>query len=1284
MRSATCFVAGGNALSGTLSGTYHYEGAFISALSTALDTVREGRFALTATFVEGGNGSFTFTGTTNATPLDSSTTQTSRLAVTTGGTVNASTGVLLATEGVYTEGTGVAKTADARLDGRVFGVGGVAVAGLFTTTSGATTYVGGFVGEVIARDLYSGSGATGNSIGQAFRSVFSDTAHSAGRILFLGDNYETHRNALNVASDAARNQSILSGLGVAATGGTAIGNLTKHTGVSVAHGSPATTASATILQDSGSTARLFAFSDLLVAGGKALSGTPAGTYQYEGVFISAPGGTALGTLREGTFLLSVDFNNSSNITFTGTTNDTPSDSSTTQTSRLAFATGRGAHVGTSQFDASTGVLQVTAATYTEGTGTDRTANARLDGRIHGLGGGAVAGLFATTSGATAYVGGFIGAGPQVASDLYTGSGTTGNSIGQVNWAKFFDTQGYAYRTGHSLFLGDSYAARRDKLNSPSATVRNQSILVSGSPASSWQDSNSTASLRAFSDLFVARGNALSGTLSGTYHYEGAFISALSTALDTVREGRFALTATFVEGGNGSFTFRGTTNATPLDSSTTQTSGLAVTTGGTINASTGVLLATEGVYTEGTGATKTMDTRLDGRVFGAGGVAAAGLFTTTSGATTYVGGFVGEVIVRDLYSGSGATGNSIGQAFRSVFSGTAHSAGRILFLGDNYETRRNGLNVASDTTRNQSILSGLGVAATGGTAIGNLTKHTGVSVAHGSPATTASATIWQDSGSTARLFAFSDLLVAGGKALSSTLAGTYQYEGVFVSASGGTALGTLREGTFSLSVDFTYRSSLTFTGTTNATPSDSSTTQTSRLAVTTGRGAHVGTSQFDASTGVIQVTAATYTEGTGTDRTANARLDGRILGLGGGAVAGLFTTTSGATTYVGGFVGAGAQVASDLYTGSGTTGNSIGQANWAEVPDASVYTTPTGRILFLGDSYAARRDELNSPSATVRSQNILFNLAGTGTGGGVPGTSRTASGSLTKYTGVSVHHGSAGTAAQATIWQNSNSTGRLVAFSDLFVAGGNALSGTLSGTYHYEGAFISALSTALETVREGTFALTATFVEGGNGSFTFTGTTNATPLDSSTTQTSRLAVTTGGTVNASTGVLLATAGVYTEGTGAAKTADARLDGRVFGVGGVAVAGLFTTTARTTTYVGGFVGEVIARDLYSGSGATGNSIGQAIRSVFSDTAHSAGRILFLGDNYETRRNGLNVASDPARNQSILSSLGVAANGRDGNRQSYKTHRCERGPRQPRDNRVGDNLAGQQPGGTAVCVQ
>ena len=1215
-------LAGGNALSSTLGGTYRYEGSFVSvrlngglASNYGLRNLREGTFSLSANFTD---GSFTFAGTTNSTPSDSSTTQSSRLAVTTGGTVDASTGVLLATGAAYTEGTGTTKTANARLDGRILGVEGGAVAGLFATTNDFHQgYVGGFVGEamqVVARDLYTGSTTTGHSIGQANRSVFSGTAHEAGRILFLGDSYAARRDALNVASDTVRNQHILSSLGVGATGGTASGSVTKHTRVSVSHGAPATTAQATIWQDSNQAARLFLFRDLLVAGGKALSGTLAGTFQYAGIVLLHEAHYFGIVDIEGQFSLSANFDDNS-FTFT---------SSVYSHNLLTVTTG-----GT--VDASTGVLLATGGAYRFAGGTTNTT--RLDGRILGPGGVAVAGLFTAHLSGSVITGGFVGGAPQIASDLFVGSKTTGYSIGQANRSVF---PGTTHSSGRILFLGDSYAARRDALNVVSDTVRNQHILSGlgvgatggtasgsvtkhtgvsvshGAPATTaqatvWQDSNQAARLFAFSDLFVAGGNALSGTLAGTYQYEGVFVSASGTALSTLREGTFSLSANFT---GSSFTFTGTTNTTPTDSSSRQSSRLAVTTGGTVNASTGILRATGAAYTEGRGADKSADARLDGRVLGVGGGGVAGLFTSLS----HVGGFVGSVrqtVARDIYVGSESTGNSIGQANRSVFSVTAHDSGRIFFLGENYAAMRNALNWPVFSLRNQQILSNLRVTATGGTTSGNITKFTRVNITHGvSGRTTSQATIWQDSNQAARLFAFSDLFVAGGNALSGTLAGTYQYEGVFVSASG-TALGTLREGTFSLSANFTG-SSFTFTGTTNATPTDSSTTQTSRLAVKTG-----GT--VDASTGVLLATAAAYTEGTGTTKTANARLYGRILGAGGGGVAGLFTSSS----HVGGFIGSVRQtVARDIYVGSESTGNSIGQANRSVF---SVTAHDSGRIFFLGENYAAMRNALNRPVFSLRNQQILSNLRVTATGG-------TTNGNITKFTRVNITHGVSGrTTSQATIWQDSNQAARLFAFSDLFVAGGNALSGTLAGTYQYEGVFVSASGTALGTLREGTFSLSANFT---GSSFTFTGTTNATPTDSSTTQTSRLAVTTRGTVEASTGILVATAAAYTEGTGTDKSTDALLVGRVLGVGGGGVAGLFTTLSGTR-HVGGFVGAVrglsTALDPVNGRKSGLGSL--AGRNLGPGTAND---IAVVGDDYAKLVAGTTAASSTIRNNAFLAGL------------------------------------------------
>ena len=550
---------------------------------------------------------------------------------------------------------------------------------------------------------------------------------------------------------------------------------------------------------------------------------------------------------------------------------------------------------------------------------------------------------------------------------------------------------------------------------------------------------------------------------------------------------------------------------------------------------------------------------------------------------FVGG--GPQVASDLYVGSATTGNSIGQANRSVTHGTAHSAGRILFLGDNYETRRNGLNAASDTARNQHILSSLDFDVSSGYSY--FQTYLNRPVAHGTGGTTALARIVDvrqnaDGLETARLLAFSDLLVVGGRVLSGTLSGTYRYEGVFVSAPS-TALSTLRtRGTFSLAANLDDNS-FTFTGTTTTILDN----QTSRLAVTTG-----GT--VNASTGVLLATEAAYTEGTGTDKTADARLDGRILGVDGGSVAGLFTTTNRLDArYVGGFAGTGPRLATNL-SPIGHGNRSYGQVNRSVFSDT---THDAARIVFISDngtsrrnltSQRAARNALNVASDTARSQHILSNLGVATTGGAT-------SGNITKFTGVNITHGvSGGTTSLATIWQDSNSTARLFAFGDLLVAGGPVFDGDFdrgrfrnAGIFRYKGVFVSALSTALGTLREGTFSLSANFT---NNTFTFTGTTNATPSDSSTTQTSRLAAT--GSLYSPAGTFRPQRATYTEGTGTGKTADALILGRIYS-GADAVAGLFTTNEGSLqNYIGGFVGgrsnnrfqlTAIDRDIDGSSGS-----------------------------------------------------------------------------------------------------
>ena len=190
----------------------------------------------------------------------------------------------------------------------------------------------------------------------------------------------------------------------------------------------------------------------------------------------------------------------------------------------------------------------------------------------------------------------------------------------------------------------------------------------------------------------------------------------------------------------------------------------------------------------------------------------------------------------------------------MFSGTEHDAARILFIGTNagYAGLRDGLNTVQDTLRGQQILSNLQVAPTGGTPSENIVKYTGASVTYGASAgSTATATIWEDSGATARLFAFDNLFVAGGKPRTGTLTGVFNYRGAFATAAS-SALNTLREGTFTLAANFgTNRFS--FTGTTTNGSGD----QTSRLVVATADG--VAT----AATGVLTTAAGSYNEGAGT-------------------------------------------------------------------------------------------------------------------------------------------------------------------------------------------------------------------------------------------------------------------------------------------------------------------------------------------------------------------------------------------------------------------------------------
>ena len=302
--------------------------------------------------------------------------------------------------------------------------------------------------------------------------------------------------------------------------------------------------------------------------------------------------------------------------------------------------------------------------------------------------------------------------------------------------------------------------------------------------------------------------------------------------------------------------------------------------------------------------------------------------------------------------------------------------------------------------------------------------------------------------------------------------------------------------------------------------------------------------------------------------SGGEISGFVSGSAGEAVSGVFTTSSG-TILAGGFVGGAPRVGRDIArpSGSGAGGVAIGQA----ARDVFGTAHDTGSIIFLGDDYAAHRDAVNVASDTTRATRLLSNL-------GATLTAPVFENNVNKYTLAAspssnrIQYGSA-SFEQGVVFEDASRSARLFALRSgndgFFVSGGRNLSGQVSGRFKYEGVFVSATQGAFGAPREGTFELTATFVSGGAGSFTFAGSTG--PAGA---RTSRLEVTSGGTLTAATGRLTAAAATYIQGGGSTRTHGARIEGSIHGIGGVAVAGLFTTTESSgTNHAGGFAGSVL---------------------------------------------------------------------------------------------------------------
>ena len=1178
-RAGSLLITGGTAFTGTLSGQYTWTGVQLVGESNTLETLTEESVRVTASFTSSGAQTFTI-----ATQGSSKTNE-----LTGSGSVDVATGELGGT-GISLSVGGVSQTVS--FVGSLHGGDGASLSGVFANSVaiGGKYYAGAIIASgALDLAIIAGGphGTSTTSTSAIARGLYNVNAHGAAQsALFLVPQGSSALFEANHASANIRNNALATNLG--AIGGTganfdvsnrAQGDLDlaiRSRSATVSHGAVAS--SVTVYEDRGGNASLLAAggsSQLLASGGAAVTGVPTtGAYTWEGVQLLGDADDLAGLTR-GRFTLTTTFSGAATAVFSytgGTT--TAADGTLTASGNITTASGA---LESSAAGFSLAGLQASA--ITEG---------KLFGRLSGAGASAVSGLFVTTNASgDRYAGGFVGGAPQIvfSTHAFTGTGEEGG------FGEAFVTLDADTTNSRLVFVSNDLDALKAEANVASDTARAASLLdaivtttgsptttttlgITGSPGGSYAYKSGTAGLDRYvagaSDarLFVINGSEQSGesviahlakphtgTFSnGAYTWQGVQLSAERAELHDTTAGAFQITATFGNAATTSFTYATIGASQPFTLSGT----------GTITKSTGKLASTALSFdADGAGSTSSAQTtRFQGTFGGADAESFVGLFATTSGTTGYAGGFVGTG-KQDVHTLLDETTDHVGLGFvadRNIGAGTANG---LALVGDDYDALLATTRGAVDATRDASIVANIaptGLAAASPVAIGAdhpqafANEKTGGSIAFGSGGASYTVTAWEDGSGTADLLFLNgtgvsnsgSFFIAGGDArpASSTLTGGYGWEGVLVYA--GKSLHTnQRKSGFRLTANFANGGNGTFTGT-----SDSGTIS--------------GGVTVDADTGRITGSGAIQVAGTA----SGGEISGFVSGSAGEAVSGVFTTSSG-TILAGGFVGGAPRVGRDIArpSGSGAGGVAIGQA----ARDVFGTAHDTGSIIFLGDDYAAHRDAVNVASDTTRATRLLSNL-------GATLTAPVFENNVNRYTLAAspssnrIQYGSS-SFEQGVVFEDGSRSARLFALRSgtdgFFVSGGRNLSGSISGTFEYEGVFVSATQGALGTLREGTFELTATFVSGGTGSFTFAGSTG-----SAGARTSRLEVTSGGTLASATGRLTAAAATYIQGGGSTKTHDARIEGSIHGIGGVAVAGLFTTTESSgTNHAGGFAGSAL---------------------------------------------------------------------------------------------------------------
>ena len=1232
------FVAGGRILSGTLTGTYEYEGVFVTAAGSALGTRREGTFTLDADISA---DRFTFGGTTG--PSD---TPTSTLTLNSGGTIDVATGKIGATGASYTEGSG--DPVAARIEGLILGAGGSGVAGLFTTTATGTVYAGGFVGsglEFATRIEKAFTGRTGVSVGEGFATsdgIVIPGGVSATSVLF-SPKLDGILAEANNTRQAIRNASFLAQISQTAPSieaGTASDDIVinrtvsdtlykgKAIGIKVHEDRYGLARIALIDASAVTGADAANAASFVIAGGTPFStgaGGLAGEYTWKGLqFVGES--NALNSVTSSIITFTANFAGGSNA-FTATTESGA-------TVRLG---------GSGTVDLATGRLSGTGLTLTSG---GASAATTFQGRLVGVDAISLSGVFANSVALNSkfYAGAVVATGARQVEIL---SGTQG---GLVTSAPVFasGTYGLAGRVAaDSLFVvaGGSNAIAR--ASHASRTIREASLLASLNPSfdaasnqavpaitgnaktlnvvtrsgtstveggsysvTAYEDRGGVASLLVVdgaTQLLASGGVAATGIpTSGAYTWDGIQTISAAGSIATESLGRFRLTTTFSGATDVAYIYAGGTgSAAAIGTTTFDVTGIIDVSAGTFDSSTKFDLK---IPASSGGTTTITDGLLQGRLFGAGASAVAGLFLTTNASgTRYAGGFVGGGPITAAINAAGIASTS-GYAFDGLATSTP-----LVAFGPGLDSIVDALNSPGQPTRNAAILARVTPTYSGSpTTTGGITTHTGSLVVGG----TLAVTRHQAAGGAARLIVINrsnvtgdSLVVAGGTAYDNTpaLAGGYTFQGAVFSGQRST-LHTTRHSGVTIRLDFGA-------GSFAITPQSTATTA-ARLA---------GAGTLDVASGTFAGTTVTFAPVNQAAGIA-AALSGLVHGAGAG-VSGVFATTVlTGTRYGGGFVAGAPSFATRV--ASPTDGFTIGEAARGVFGEAD----STGRILFLADDYAGLADALNVTSDALRETALLSSLDSRGAA-----ATASPAGNVNRYSGVSFDY--KGGTVQGVAFEDSGQVARLVILDgssnddveDLFVAGGHILSGTLTGTYQYKGAFLTAAGSALGTRREGTFTLDATISA---GSFTFSGTTGP-----SATPTSTLTLTSGGTVNVTTGKLSATGASYTEGSGVPVAA--RIEGLILGAGGGGVAGLFTTTDTDTRYAGGFVGSVLALATeiekgFSGRPGTGVNEGFALSSRLVIPGGVAATSVLFTPKIDNILAEANNAQQAIRNASLLAQV------------------------------------------------